>query len=199
MLNRFDKMDTKMEHLTTAIKSGELNQNNTILQIQQQLDKVCSSLTFLVQQTTNHQSRNQLQYPRNEVTPIHATDTQEEQEVTTMEDNDSTNPTATIDDLAIIRPRSPTGKSPEKKKQRSSSNNERQSSEVRNNFANNSTQMLLDEDEAKSKNDTDQSGAQYNRPSPSDGGNPDSCIRQQLLRTIWRAAAPIVASNYNPV
>jgi hypothetical protein len=46
MLRRFDAMDTKMEHLTTAIKTGELNQNNTVLHIQQQLDKVCNSLNF---------------------------------------------------------------------------------------------------------------------------------------------------------
>ena len=68
MLFRFDAMDNKMEHLTNAIKSGEIHQNNTIIQIQQQLDKVCNSLSFLVQQTTIHQRQPEVSSPNEAIT-----------------------------------------------------------------------------------------------------------------------------------
>jgi alpha-D-ribose 1-methylphosphonate 5-phosphate C-P lyase len=61
MLTRFDAMDTKMEHLATAIKSGETTQNRTILQIQHQLETVCSSLHLLVQQIGIQQPTRPLQ------------------------------------------------------------------------------------------------------------------------------------------
>jgi hypothetical protein len=49
MLNRFDAM----EHLTTAIKSGESNQNHTILQIQQQLDQASMLIANVFGATNN--------------------------------------------------------------------------------------------------------------------------------------------------
>jgi hypothetical protein len=109
MLNRFDAMDTKMEHLTTAIKSGELNQNNTIIQIQQQLDKVCTSLTFLVQQSTNKQPIQQTPQSHNDVHSwVEATDIPTDGKEKGAEDFKNNNVAA-----ASSRSRSPEGKSPE--------------------------------------------------------------------------------------
>jgi uncharacterized coiled-coil protein SlyX len=170
MMNRFDAMDTKMEHLTTAIKSGELNQNNTILQIQQQLDKVCTSLTFLVQQTTNNQHSN---------APIPHPDVQMQSLVheDIQDDCDSTNDTALTSTRHLttsLRSRSPAGRSPEKKKQRSNNATtarQQPEDEVTRQLDSSSIPMTLDD--VETTNDTDQSGAQYQSPSPSDGEHPD--------------------------
>jgi hypothetical protein len=172
MLHRFNAMDTKMEHLTTAIKTGELNHNNSILQIQQQLDKVCTSLTYLVQQTTLNQNRNQSQFSPNATTPIHPTQAEPDKPRLANTDFSGSEPIAKIDEnTTITRPRSPIGLSPEKKKPRPSVPNEQQLSDEQHSFAEISIPMTLEEEEFKT--DTDQRGAQYKRPSPSDGGNPD--------------------------
>jgi hypothetical protein len=173
MLNRFDAMDSKMEHLTTAIKSGELNQNNTILQIQQQLDKVCTSLTFLVQQTTNNQQAQKSIHPNTQAAPQDATP----MDYDTTSEHASTSLTTTT---TPQRSRFLSGRSPEKKKLRSSDTTESRQHDKGNQHIDSSIistphndgvqdHDLADED----KNETDQSGAQYNQPSPSDGGNPD--------------------------
>jgi hypothetical protein len=155
MLHRFDAMDTKMEQLTTAIKSGEQTQNNTIIQIQQQLDKVCSSLTFLVQQST-----------KNSLPPIPPTnhDAPTTSLPTSREPSTSVNapPTTTITMAANTqtRSRSPTSKSPEKKKHRSTDRQEthpRTGNDTKNDDSNNKA---------------DQSEAQYQSPSSSDTPHP---------------------------
>jgi hypothetical protein len=158
-------MDTKMEHLTNAIKSGELNQNNTIIQIQQQMDKVCSSLAFLVQQST-------LQPQNRQNDTNEALQTAMQAEVPAV-DHEETTAIAYInksDASDTTRPRPSTGKSPEKKKQRSSMNIARLQSDDDHIQSEPNTQMTLDD---KTDSDTDQSGAQYKCPSPSDGGIPE--------------------------
>ena len=161
-----------MEHLTTAIKTGELNHNNSILQIQQQLDKVCTSLTYLVQQTTLNQNRNQSQFTPNATTPTLPMQSEPDKPRLAKTDFSGSEPTAKIDEsTTITRPRSPIGTSPEKKKPRPSVLNEQQLSDEQHSFAEISIPMTFEEEEFKT--DTDQRGAQYKRPSPSDGGNPD--------------------------
>jgi hypothetical protein len=167
MLTRFDAMDTKMEHLTTAIKSGELNQNNTIIQIQQQLDKVCTSLTFLVQQSTNKQPIQQTPQSHNDVHSwVEATDIPTDGKEKGAEDSRNNNVAA-----ASSRSRSPEGKSPEKKKQRSSAKTERRLS-LDGSLQPTAMHIQMMSDE-ETLIDTDQSGAQDNCPSPSDGARPD--------------------------
>jgi hypothetical protein len=53
MALRFDAMDEKIASLTHAVKSGESTHNNTIINIQQQLNSVCHSLQILVEQSTS--------------------------------------------------------------------------------------------------------------------------------------------------
>ena len=106
-----------MEHLTTAIKSGEMNQNNTILQIQQQLDTVCTSLSFLVQQTTLNQKPLAASCPTPEF-PTRAIEPQNP--MSQASDINNENLYASLDTTVLTnRTRSPMAKSPEKKKQRS--------------------------------------------------------------------------------
>jgi hypothetical protein len=180
MLRRFDAMDTKMEHLTTAIKTGEIQQNNTILHIQQQLDTVCNSLTFLVQQSTGIQTQHvpqngQTVFPTPQATiePQRQPPGSLKQVNETTHDGGSTTARMLVDPTPT-RTRSPMGKSPEKKKQRSTT---QKNNQIENRMANynlnpyNSSPTQEDDDETLQL--TDQSGAQYNSPSPSDGGHPE--------------------------
>jgi hypothetical protein len=169
---RFDEMDKKMEHLTTAIKSGEMNQNNTILQIQQQLDTVCTSLSFLVQQTAlNQKPFLAASCPTPEL-PTRATEPQNP--MSQASDINNENRYASLDTTTVLtsRSRSPMVKSPEKKKQRSNVQTNNDTLEVGNPIYNPCYPMNLDK-EQHANNNTDQSGAQYNKPSPFDGANPD--------------------------
>ena len=176
MLLRFDAMDTKMEHLAIAIKSGETNQNSTILQIQKQLDKVCTSLNFLVQQTTATQSQQpsppQIQR-HHELTPISVAiqeqnghsgafhTIQHHQHTERSNGVDSAMTEAKVTQQLTTRPRLPLGKSPEKKKQRSTtpiSNNHYSRPQSP---ADHSRQSrILDGKSDKTRTNTDQSGAQ---------------------------------------
>ena len=173
MLRRFNAMDTKMDHLTTAIKTGEMNQNNTIIHIQQQLDTVCDSLKFMVQQSTGSQAN---QYTQRQ-TRLSTRDPSELQCQSERSHEHFGNDTMTDGGVADDKPvdttpprsRSPMGNSPEKKKQRSAAPTTNQSdSQMELHQLNplNTTQPPDD----KNIQGTDQSGAQYTSPSPSDGG-----------------------------
>ena len=178
MLLRFDAIDNKMEHLTTAIKSGEINHNNTILQIQQQLDTVCTSLSFLVQHTTLNQRPQDASCPTQDASGS-ATEQQELQiELQTAPSNDSNKPEysleGTVPTIPTNRSRSQTVHSPEKKKQRSNEQQKDNNPKECTQLVHPCYPMILEDEEHNVSNiNTDQSGAQYNKSRPFDGANPD--------------------------
>jgi hypothetical protein len=188
MLLRFEAMDTKLENLAIAIKSGETNQNGTILQIQQQLEKVCTSLNFLVQQTTATQRQQPSPPPiqrHTELTPTSVAPQEQNSQpgafqpiqphqfTASGDGAESALTEAAVTPHAPMRQRSPMGKSPEKKKQRSTtplSNNHHSSPRLQSPPEHSSQpRNQAAHLETPSHDHTDQSGAQYNSPSPSDG------------------------------
>ncbi len=183
MLTRFDAMDTKMEYLATAIKSGETTQNRTILQIQHQLETVCSSLHLLVQQIGIQQPTRPLQLSQVEplTQNLPANHDQAPQQTgsphTALSKNSTANDSTHNLEVDTIAPRSRSpaaGNSPEKKKQRSSTTfNHYDLASPNHTTEANPGNFLHDDDKDTNATTTDQSGAQYNRPSPSDGGQPD--------------------------
>jgi hypothetical protein len=175
MLRRSDAMDTKMDKLTTAIKTGELNQNNTIIHIQQQLDTVCDSLKFLVQQSTGTKTQSHQPTQIQTGNTQRVTDEQQRQLVGLPVPTNTMIDGGGIDEMQVdtapTRTRSPMGKSPEKKKQRSTaqSNNHLEIQMELYKLKSYNTPHQQDEENSQL---TDQSGAQYTNPSPSDGGQP---------------------------